>query len=72
MSNIYEIKSPFLRQAVEQRGTMGDFVSDLLIVERYVRRPELTPAVAALMLRAAIKNHPVEVEIVRRELLEEG
>ena len=45
---------------------MDDLVTDLLIVERYLRRPELTDAVAALMLRAAIKDHPLEVEIVNR------
>jgi|SoiMethySBSTD1v2_1073268.scaffolds.fasta_scaffold499991_2 hypothetical protein len=69
MSDIYEIKSPFLLKAIEERGIMDDLVTDLLIVERYLRRPELTDAVAALMLRASIKNHPFEVEIVRRELL---
>ncbi len=47
---------------------MNDLVTDLLIVERYLRRPELTDLVAVLMLRAAIKNHPLEVEIVSREL----
>ena len=40
---------------------MDDLVTDLLIVERYLRRPELTDSVAALMLRAAIKNHPLQV-----------
>ena len=68
MSDIDEIKSPFLLKNIEQRGVIDDLVTDLLIVERYLRRPELTDAVATLMLRAAIKNHPVEVEIVRREL----
>jgi len=68
MSDIDEMRSPFLLQAIEQRGIMDDLVTDLLIVERYLRRPELTDAVATLMLRAAIKNHPVEVEIIRLEL----
>lgn len=68
MTEIEEIKSPFLLRNIEQRGIMNDLVTDLLIVERYLRRPELTDAVAVLMLRAAIKNHPLEVEIVSREL----
>jgi hypothetical protein len=68
MTEIDEIKSPFLLRHLEQRGVMDDLVTDLLIVERYLRRPELTDSVAALMLRAAIKNHPLEVEIVSREL----
>ena len=68
MTEIDEIKSPFLLRNIEQRGIMNDLVTDLLIVERYLRRPELTDSVAVLMLRAAIKNHPLEVEIVSREL----
>ena len=68
MSDVDEIKSPFLRKNIEERGIIDDLVTDLLIVERYLRRPELTDAVAALMLRAAIKDHPLEVEIVSREL----
>ena len=67
MSDV-DIKSPFLLKNIEQRGVTDDLVTDLLIVERYLRRPELTDAVATLMLRAAIKSHPVEVEVVRREL----
>ena len=62
-----EVKSPFLRKNIEQRG-IDDLVTDLLIVERYLLRPELTDSVVALMLRAAIKDHPLEVEIVSREL----
>ena len=62
-----EVKSPFLRKNIEQRG-IDDLVTDLLIVERYLLRPELTDSVAALMLRGAIKDHPLEVEIVSREL----
>jgi hypothetical protein len=63
-----EIISPFLLKEIKQRGIMNDLVTDLLIVERYLRRPELADAVAVLMLRAAIKNHPLEAEIVSREL----
>jgi hypothetical protein len=68
MSDIDEIKSPFLLKHIEQRGVMDDLVTNLLIVERYLRRPELTDSVAALMLQAAIKDHPLEAEIVRHEL----
>jgi hypothetical protein len=68
MTEIDEIKSPFLLREIKQRGIINDLVTDLLIVERYLRRPELTDSVAMLMLRAAIKNHPLEVEIVSREL----
>jgi hypothetical protein len=68
MTDIEEIKSPFVLKNIEQRGIMDDLVTDLLIVERYLRRPELTDAVAALMLRAAINDHPLEAEIVRYEL----
>jgi hypothetical protein len=66
MSDLQEIKSPFLRKNIEERGLTDDLVTDLLIVKRYLRRPELTDAVAALMLRAAIKDHPLEAEIVSR------
>ena len=45
-----EVKSPFLRKNIEQRG-IDDLVTDLLIAERYLLRPELTDSVAALMLR---------------------
>jgi hypothetical protein len=68
MTEIDEFKSPFLLGKIKQRGIMNDLVTDLLIVERYLRRPELTDSIAVLMLRAAIKNHPLEVEIVSREL----
>ena len=68
MTDIDEIRSPFVLKNIEQRGIMDDLVADLLIVERYLRRPELTNSVAALMLRAAIKDHPLEAEIVSREL----
>ena len=68
MTDIDEIRSPFVLKNIEQRGIMDDLVTDLLIVERYLRRPELTNSVAALMLRAAIKDHPLEAEIVSCEL----
>ena len=68
MTEVSEIKSPCLRKVIEQRGINDDLVTDLLIVERYLRRPELTDSVVALMLRAAIKDHPLETEIVGREL----
>ena len=42
MSNVEEIKSAFLRKNIEERGIIDDLVTDLLIVERYLRRPELT------------------------------
>ena len=42
MSDVDEIKSPFLRKNIEERGIIDDLVTDLLIVERYLRRPELT------------------------------
>ena len=62
-----EVKSPFLRKNIEQRG-IDDLVTDLVTVERYLLRPEITDSVAALMLRAAIKDHPLEAEIVSRKL----
>jgi hypothetical protein len=68
MTDINEIRSPFLLKNIEQRGVMDDLVTDLLIIERYLRRPELTDAVATLMLRGAIKDHPLEAEIVSHEL----
>ena len=49
MSDVDEIKSPFLRKNIEERGIRDDLVTDLLIVERYLRRPELTDSVATLM-----------------------
>ena len=67
MIDVDEIKSPFLLKTLKQRGIYDDLVTDLMIVERYLRRPELTDAVAVLMMRAAIKDHPLEVEIVSRE-----
>ena len=70
MSDVDEIKSPFLRKNIEERGIRDDLVTDLLIVERYLRRPELTDSVAALMLRAAIKDHPLEVVSMGRAITE--
>ena len=60
MAEVDAIRSPFLQKTIEQRGIIDDLVTDLLIVERYLRRPELTDPVAALMLRAAIRDHPLE------------
>jgi hypothetical protein len=37
---------------------MDDLVTDLLIVERYLRRPELTDAVAALCFRRQSRTTP--------------
>jgi hypothetical protein len=54
MIKIDEIKSPFLLKHLEQRGVLDDLVTDLLIVERYLRRPELTYSVAAV--HAACRN----------------
>ena len=68
MAEVDAIRSPFLQKTIEQRGIIDDLVTDLLIVERYLRRPELTDSVAALMLRAAIRDHPLEVEILSHEL----
>ena len=52
-------KARFSARISRSGGSVHDLVTDLLIVERYLRRPELTDAVAALMLRAAIKDHPL-------------
>ena len=41
MTEVDEIKSPFLRKAIEQRGIRDDQVTSLMIVERYLRHPEL-------------------------------
>ena len=68
MVEVDAIRSAFLQKTIEERGIIDDLVTDLLIVERYLRRPELTDPVAALMLRAAIRDHPLEVEIVSHEM----
>jgi len=67
MVYIDEIKSPFLRRVVEQRGIKDDQVTSLLIVERYVRQPEPTNSIVTLMLKAIDREHPLEAAVVRRE-----
>jgi hypothetical protein len=62
-----EIRSPFLRRAIEQRGIKDDQVINLLIVERYSRHPEPTNSIVSLMLKAIDREHPLEAAIVRRE-----
>jgi hypothetical protein len=46
------VRSPFLRKAIEHRGIADDRVTSLLIVERYLRHPEPTNSIVALMLKA--------------------
>lgn len=67
MTEVEEIKSPFLRRTIEQRGIQDEQVTSLLIVERYLRHPELTNSIVALMLRAIDREHPLEAAIVRKE-----
>jgi hypothetical protein len=67
MVDVEEIKSPFLRRTIEQRGIKDDQVTSLLIVERYLRHPELTNSIVTLMLSAIDRDHPLEAAIVRRE-----
>jgi hypothetical protein len=67
MAEVDEIRSPFLRRAIEQRGIKDDQVINLLIVERYSRHPEPTNSIVALMLKAIHREHPLEAAIVRRE-----
>lgn len=62
-----EIRSPFLRKAIEQRGIKDEQVTSLLIVERYLRHPELSNSIVALMLREIDRDLPLEAAIVRRE-----
>jgi hypothetical protein len=68
MSDLYEIKSPFLRKVLERRGINDDQVTSLLIVERYQRHPEPTNSVVTLMLTAINRDLPLETAIVRREV----
>ncbi len=68
MIEVEEIKSPFLRKTIEQRGIKDDQVTSLLIVERYLRHPELTNPIVTLMLSAIDRDHPLEAAIVRREI----
>jgi hypothetical protein len=52
MSDLDEIKSPFLRKVLERREINDDQVTSLLIVERYQRLPDLANSVVRLMLTA--------------------
>lgn len=67
MTERNEIRSPFLRRTIEQRGIKDDQVVNLLIVERYSRHPEPTNSIVSLMLKAIDREHPIEAAIVRRE-----
>jgi hypothetical protein len=66
MTDVDEIRSPFLRRTIEQRGIKDDQVTSRLIVERYLRHPELTNSIVTLMLQATDREHPLEAAIVRR------
>jgi hypothetical protein len=68
MSDLDEIKSPFLRKVLERRGINDDQVTSLLIVERYQRLPDLANSVVRLMLTAIERDLPLEAAIVRREV----
>jgi hypothetical protein len=67
MSDLDEIKSPFLRKVLERRGINDDQVTSLLIVERYQRQPDPTNSIVKLMLTAIDRDLPLEAAIVRRE-----
>jgi len=47
MSDLVEIKSPFLRKVLERRGIYDDQVTSLLIVERYQRQPDPTNSIVS-------------------------
>jgi hypothetical protein len=68
MSDLDEIKSPFLRKVLERREINDDQVTSLLIVERYQRLPDLANSVVRLMLTAIERDLPLEAAIVRREV----
>jgi hypothetical protein len=68
MVDVEEIRSPYLRRTIEQRGIKDDQVTSLLIVVRYSRHPELTNSIVMLMLSAIDRDHPLEAAIVRREV----
>ena len=68
MSDLDEIKSPFLRKVLERRGINDDLVTSLLIVERYQREPDPTNSIVKLMLTAIDRDLPLEAKIVRREV----
>jgi len=67
MTQVEEIKSPFLRKTIEERGIKDEKVTSLLIVERYLRHPELSNSIVALMLKEIDRDLPLEAAIVRRE-----
>src|SRR6476661_4374225 len=68
MSDLDEIKSPFLRKVLKRRGINDDQVTSLLIVERYQRQPDPSNSIVKLMLSAIDRDLPVEAAIVRREV----
>jgi hypothetical protein len=68
MSDLDEIKSPFLRKVLERRGVNDGHVTSLLIVERYQRHPDPTNSIVTLMLTAINRDLPLEAAIVRREV----
>lgn len=68
MSDVDEIKSPFLRKVLERQGLNDDQVTSLLIVERYQRQPDATNSIVKLMLTAINRDLPLEAAIVRREV----
>jgi hypothetical protein len=67
LSDVGEIKSPFLRKIVGRRGIEDDHVTSLMIVERYRRKPEPGNPVVALMLASIHREIPLEAAIVARE-----
>ena len=60
MTDIDEIRSPFVLKNIQQRGVIGRPRHRSPHRGALLRPPELTNSVAALMLRAAIKDHPLE------------
>ena len=67
ISDLDEIRSPFLRKVLERRGINDDQVTSLLIVERYQRQPDPTSSIVNLMLTAINRDLPLEAAVVRRE-----
>ena len=68
MSDLDEIKSPFLRKVLQRHGINDDQVTSLLIVERYQQQPDPTNSIVKLMLTAINRDMPLEAAIVRREV----
>jgi hypothetical protein len=68
MSDLDQIKSPFLRKVLERCGINDDQVTSLLIVERYKRQPDPANSIVELMLTAIDRDLPLEAAIVRREI----